>query len=304
MAVTTYTIFPNTNNGIGGVVEEYLWNWEGQQLRVIYETLGQGTPVLLLPAFSTVSTRSEMRGIAELLAPQFRVVAVDWPGFGQSSRPPLDYCPALYKQFLGDFAKIFATPAAVVAAGHAAGYVMHLAQQQSNVWSRVVLAAPTWRGPLPTGMGEHRSYEILKQLVRSPILGQALYKLNTTPAFLRFMYQSHVYADPALVTPSFIQQKWQTTQQLGARFGSAAFVTGALDPVQNQADFLAWFQPLPVPVMVVIGEQVPSKSRAEMDVLATLPGVQTRRLPGALGLHEEYPAALAEVILSFFEPLA
>jgi len=31
-----------------------------------------------------------------------------------------------------------------------------------------------------------------------------------------------------------------------------------------------------MPVMVVIGEQTPPKSRAEMDVLAELPGVQTR----------------------------
>jgi len=40
-----------------------------------------------------------------------------------------------------------------------------------------------------------------------------------------------------------------------------------------------------MPVMVVIGEQTPPKSRAEMDV-AELPGVQTRLLPGSLGLHE------------------
>jgi hypothetical protein len=41
-------------------VGEYIWNWQGQPIRVAYETLGEGTPVLLLPAFSTVSTRGEM----------------------------------------------------------------------------------------------------------------------------------------------------------------------------------------------------------------------------------------------------
>lgn len=90
------------------------------------------------------------------------------------------------------------------------------------------------------------------------------------------------------------------TQQSGARFAPAAFVTGALDVVhEERADFLKWFQLLPVPVMVVIGEQTPPKSRAEMDALAELPGVRSRILPGSLGLHEEYPAELAEVVLSF-----
>lgn len=301
IAQSTSANSTSTDFGIGGVVEKYLWNWEGQQLSVVYESLGQGQPVLLLPAFSTVSSRSEMRGLAELLAPRFQVVAVDWPGFGQSQRPRLNYGPALYHQFLQDFVKtVFNNPVVVVAAGHAAGYAMQLAQQQPPVWSRVVLVAPTWRGPLPTMMGKQQGwFGMLREIVRSPILGQVLYKLNTTPSFLRFMYQSHVFADPAILTPSFMQQKWQSTQQPGARFAPAAFVTGTLDPVQNPADFLAWFQPLPVPVMVLIGEQTPPKSRAEMDALAALPGVQTRLVPGSLGLHEEYPATVAETVLSF-----
>jgi len=53
----------------------------------------------------------------------------------------------------------------VVAAGPL-GYVMHLAAGLPQAWSRVVLVAPTWRGPLPT-MGEYRQlYHLLK---RGPI---------------------------------------------------------------------------------------------------------------------------------------
>lgn len=293
--------FTSTDAGIGGASQQYLWTWQGQQLPVIYETLGQGPSVLLLPAFSTVSTRAEMRGLAERLAPKFQVTALDWPGFGQSPRLPLDYQPALYHQFLQDFVKaVFDQPVAVVAAGHAAGYAMRLAQQP-NVFSRVVLVAPTWRGPFPS-MGEHRQlYRMLKNVVRSPLIGQALYKLNTTPSFLSLMYRRHVYADAAKVTPEFVEKRWRTTQQPGARFGPAAFVTGALDPVHHQKEFLSWLQPLPLPLMVIIGEQTPPKSRMEMEVLAALPEVRMQVLPGSLGLHEENPAALAEKILPFLE---
>ncbi len=120
-----------------------------------------------------------------------------------------------------------------------------------------------------------------------------------TPSFLSLMYRRHVYADPIKVTPEFVESRWQITQPAGANLAPAAFVTGALDPVHSRTNFLNWFQPLLIPVMVVIGKQIPPRSRAEMDVLAELPGIQMRILSGSLGLHEEYPDALAEVALSF-----
>lgn len=290
----------STNAGIEGVAQNYRWTWEGQPLTVVYETLGEGTPVLLLPAFSTVSTRGEMRGIAKRLSSQFQVVSLDWPGFGQSDRLPLDYRSELYHQFLQDFVRtVLERPTAIVAAGHAAGYAMQVAKQMPQSISKIVLVAPTWRGPLPT-MGVNRQLAGgVRQMVRSPLLGQGLYKLNTTPSFLRLMYRRHVYVDEAKLTPAFIDQKWQITQQPGARYAPAAFVTGAIDPVKERADFLALFQPLSMPVTVIIGEQAPPASRAEMDAISELPGVQTSVLPGSLGMHEEYGDAVAEVILGF-----
>lgn len=242
-----------------------------------------------------------MRGLAERLASQFQVTVLDWPGFGQSPRPPLDYRPALYHQFLQDFVKaVFKTSISVVAAGHAAGYTMRLAQQP-QVFSRVVLVAPTWRGPLTTMSSPRSLSYLVKQLVRSPLVGQALYKLNTTPSFLSLMYRRHVYSDATKVTPEFVDRRWRTTQQPGARFAPAAFVTGALDPVVSREDFLAWFQPLPMPLMLIIGEQTPPKSEAEMEALACLPGVEVQRLTGSLGLHEEHSDILARSILPFLE---
>jgi pimeloyl-ACP methyl ester carboxylesterase len=283
--------------GFGGVVQEYIWQWENQPLRVVYETLGNGSPLLLLPAFSSVSTRQEMADLARLLAPQFQVVAVDWPGFGQSSRPSLDYRPAIYQQFLKDFIQaVFSTPITVIAAGHAASYVLQLAKEQPDTFSKIVLIAPTWRGPLPTMGANPILAGVVRGLVRSPIIGQILYKLNTTPSFLRFMYRRHVFADTAKLTPSFMEKKWQSTQKPGARFASAAFVTGNIDAVHNQSDFLELVQSLSVPLMVVIPESSPPKSRAEMEAVTALPGVRSVVLPGSLGMHEEYPAEIFAAI--------
>ncbi|KAB8319601.1 alpha/beta hydrolase [Tolypothrix campylonemoides VB511288] len=285
---------------IGGVVQEYFWNWENQQLRAVYESLGKGSQLLLLPAFSTVSMRSEMGEIGKLLSPNFQVVAVDWPGFGQSSRLAVNYGPALYQEFLEGFVtSVIKTPVAVVAAGHSAAYVLQLANKIPSVFSHIVLVAPTWRGPLRVMGLNQQVTGTVRELVRSPFVGQFLYKLNTLPSFLSFMYRRHVYVDAAKLTPDFIQHKWRNTQQPGGRYAPAAFVTGTLDAVDNQADFLALARGLSVPLKVVIGESSPAKSRAEMDALATLPGVETVILPGSLGMHEEYPQAVVEAVRDF-----
>ena len=293
-----------TKSGSGNypaTVQKYLWKWKATEIQVIYETRGQGNPVLLLPAFSTVSTREEMRLLAELLAPQFQVVSLDWPGFGESDRPRIDYQPQLYHQFLKDFVEsIFKSPVAVVAAGHAAGYAMQLAQSKPNVWSKIVLAAPTWRGPLPMmSQQQSRWHGIVRELVRSPLLGQFLYKLNTAPSFLSLMYRRHVYVDAAKVTSDFIENKWKVTQKAGARYGSAAFVTGGLDPAKVRSEFTDKFQQLAVPMMVVVAENAPPKSKAEMEALTELPGVEWQVIPGSLGMHEENAEALAYAVKSF-----
>lgn len=303
--MSTNLLSTSATVGFGGVIQEYLWNWENQQLRVVYETLGKGSPLLLLPAFSSVSMRSEMGELARLLAPHFQVVAVDWPGFGESSRPSLNYRPEIYQQFLSDFIQaVFKTAITVVAAGHAASYVLQVAVKQPAIFSRIVLLAPTWRGPLPTMGATPEIAGIVRGLVRSPIIGQALYKVNTVPSFLSFMYRRHVFADAArMLTPSFIEKKWQTTQQPGARFASAAFVTGNLDAVREQSDFLALVRSLSVPLMVVIGESSPPKSREEMNAIAALPKVKSVVIPGSLGLHEEYPAEVLDAVGDFlFSP--
>jgi len=61
--------------------------WNGQAVRVEFDHVGKGSTVLLLPAFSSISTRQEMRPLQERLASEFATIAIDWPGFGAEPRP-------------------------------------------------------------------------------------------------------------------------------------------------------------------------------------------------------------------------
>jgi pimeloyl-ACP methyl ester carboxylesterase len=286
---------------VADTTSTYQWNWQGQPLSIAYETAGAGVPILLLPAFSTVSSRTEMSGLAARLKSQFQVTTVDFPGFGDSSRPRVDYAPPLYRQFLADFVRdIFSAQVIIIAAGHAAGYALNLAATVPNSVSKLVLVAPTWRGPLPTmARGQKPWLKGVRELIRTPILGQFLYQLNTTPSFLAFMYRRHVYSDAGKLTPDLLAQKRELTQQPGARYGAGAFVTGGLDPYLDRFEAMAHLQSLSIPVLMAIGEGSPPKSKAEMLALAAVPNVVSHTLPGTLGMHEEYPAELYGVILPF-----
>ena len=113
------------------------------------------------------------------------------------------------------------------------------------------------------------------------------------------MYRRHVFVDEQHLTPDYMQQRHQSTQQPGARYAPAAFVTGGLDPVPSREAFLQALEQLACPVMVVLAEQAPPASKAEMAAMAALAGVQSTRLPGTLGQAEEYGETVAAAIQSF-----
>ncbi len=298
--MTTATNQTQLDSGIGGTKNFYNWNWQDQQYRVVYETIGKGNPVLLLPAFSTVSSRTEMKGIANILATNYQVTVLDWLGFGESQCPWVDYNPVLFHHLLGDFIKsVFDCSIILIAAGHAAGYALKFSQDNPDIISKLILVAPTWQGPLRVMGLTNGVRNGVKNLVRSPLIGQGLYYLNTTPAFLRLMYKRHVYVDETKLTPEFIAQKHQITSKNGARYAPAAFVTGAIDPVANREEFLQLLDSVPMPVLIILAENAPPKSKAEMIAMAELEQVQTVRLAGTLGIYEEYPEAVTEVIQNF-----
>ena len=181
------------NSSIGGKVNYYNWHWENKQYKVVYETIGQGSPILILPAFSTVSSRGEMNGIAQILADQYQVTVLDWLGFGESDCPGVDYNPILFQQLLQDLVKgVFNEPIILIAAGHAVGYALKLGQSTPDLVSQLILIAPTWQGPLRV-MGLPDSIRNgVKNLVRSLKVAASPIACNRTN-FILSQYNSFFF---------------------------------------------------------------------------------------------------------------
>ena len=274
---------------------------------------GRGPLVLLLPALSSISTRAEMHPLMQRLAADFRAVTVDWPGFGTRARPLLHWTPEALSAFLHDALQTLGAPPArhsapprVVAAGHAAAYLLHHAAAHGGAIARAALIAPTWRGPLPTMTGGDRPlFHKIRRAIETPFIGPALYRLNVNDFVIRKMVGGHVYSDPRWLTASRLKEKRKVVEAPGARFASAGFVTGALDRAGTREEFLALARRANLPLLVVYGAQTPARSRAEMEALTALHGVRALCVAhGKLAVHEEFPDAVCDAIGAFLREAA
>ena len=278
------------------------WNWRGETLHLGADASGSGPQVLLLPALSSISSRREMRPLQERLAPRYSTLAVDWPGFGDAARPQMDWTPDAYTAFVAFLLNsVVEQPYAIIAAGHAATYVLKHVADAAPPTPRLVLIAPTWRGPLPTMLGGQRPFfDRLCAFVDRPLLGPLLYRLNVNRFMVRYMGSGHVYADHAFLEGERLREKLAVVRAPGARFASVRFVTGRLDPLPSREAFLDLARRASAPVLLIYGAATPPKSRAEMEALAAVPGVRTVRLPkGKLSVHEEFPDATMQAIAPF-----
>jgi len=282
------------------------WTHAGREVAVAFDVSGQGPDALFLPAFSSISTRKEMRPLASRFSGRHRCFIPDWPGFGDAPRASVPLSPETLRTFLRAFIeRQIKAPAIGVAAGHAAPYLVESAHA-TGAFERLILVAPTWRGPLPTVMGEARRplYARIRRAIELPAFGQFLYRLNVSRPVVAKMMRAHVYADPAKVEAAVLRAKLSVTRQSGARFGTAAFVTGGLDPVESRAEFLALFDCELPPTLVIRPISAPPKSAAEMDALAASGRTELAEVPGALAAHEEHPDAVAQAIKAFLDRTA
>ena len=258
--------------------------------------------MLLLPALSSISTRREMHPLTQLLATRAHLIVPDWPGFGDQPRPPVAWTPDALSSFLDQFVHEEVPPLhGTIAAGHAASYALHLAAQKPGILGRLVLVAPTWRGPLPTMAGGYRPmFGTIRCAIALPVIGPLLYRLNVNPVVVRMMLAGHVYRDPHALSNEQTRDKQLVIRASGARFGSAAFVTGGLDRVHSREALLDLASRAERPILVAFGAETPPKSRAEMDALAALPTAQSVVAPcGKLGIHEESAEEICAAIEEF-----
>ena len=240
--------------------------------------------LVLLHGINAAGSAGEWREVFEDLAADYHVVAPDFPGYGRSDRPPLRYSAALYEDFVRDFLDRFTEPA-VVASSLSAAYVA--AADGLDLSGFVGVCPTTVAGPSPP-----KSW--LRELVRSPLVGTAMFNLITSKPSIRYFNADHGYFDPTNATDEWIDYEWRTTHVDNAKFAPASFISGYLN---SDVELAAALADLDVPPTIVWGREAEVSPLSDGRDLADESGARlvvfdrARLLP-----HVEHPDRFVETV--------
>ncbi|KTG22505.1 alpha/beta fold hydrolase [Haloferax profundi] len=266
--------------------DQRTYRWRGMDISYVEAGDADAPTLVLLHGINAAGSSGEFREIFDELAEDYHVVAPDLPGFGLSDRPELYYSPALYEDFVGDFLAEYDDPA-VLASSLTSAYTVAAASRDDVSVSRLVLVCPTARGgPEPK--------EWLRELVRAPVVGEALFNVVASRPSIQYFNDDHGYYDASKAGDDWEDYEWRTAHQPGARFAPASFISGYLN---SDIDLAAALSDLGVSTTLVWGREsdiTPLKDGRELAEAADCTLVvfdDAMLLP-----HVEFPNAFVETV--------
>lgn len=213
---------------LAGREGRYIWEYGD----IWYTVKGQGAPLVLIHGIYAGASSYEYRRVFDLLARDRRVYAFDLLGFGRSARPPLVYTPVLYERLIADFVREVVGgvdhPAAVIASTLGAAFTIRAAAERPALFSRLALIEPTGIEDL-AGASDTLARRVGLALLRSPLLGQAIYNLIASRPSIRYFLKGQTYADPHRVSDDMLEHYFTVAHQPGARYAAASFLAGTLN---------------------------------------------------------------------------
>ena len=217
------------------------YRWRG--FDVAYTEAGdpESPDIVLIHGINAAASSHEFRYAVDALSEEYHVLAPDLPGFGHSDRPPLMYSGSLYVTFVRDFVRDLTDEPTVVASSLSAAYAV-LAAPKCDV-GELILVCPT-----ATTIPGRRAW--LRSLVRTPVIGEALYNALVSKPAIRYFLSDHGFSNEAAIADEWVEYDWQTAHQPGARFAPASFSGGFLDLDSDLGDALS---ALDVPTTIVWG---------------------------------------------------
>jgi pimeloyl-ACP methyl ester carboxylesterase len=111
-------------------------------IRTFYLEAGVGEPVILLHGLG--ATNASMLPTLSALAKNYRVIAPDNPGFGESDKPVLAYHPAFFARWLSGFMDAIGISKAHLIGNSMGGRIaLEMAMRHPNRTDKLVLLAPS-----------------------------------------------------------------------------------------------------------------------------------------------------------------
>ena len=249
--------------------------------------------LLFLHSLGGGSSAYEWSKLYPAFAADFRIVAPDLIGWGQSTHLAKDYRAADYLTLIAELIEALGSPpAAVFASSLTAGLLVRLAVQRPELFRQLILICPSGY----SDFGVDYRQGISAQLARLPRLDQLIYRLGAANELaVRSVLQQFLFANPGRVTPEMVSAFLCSAQQLNADYAALASLRGDLC-----FDLARYIPQLTVPTVVVWGEKARFSTLATGERLARLnpTAIKAFHLVPDAGVlpHLEVPEAVVSLL--------
>ena len=242
------------------------------------------------------SSAYEWSKVYGALAADYRIIAPDLIGWGQSAHPVRDYCPEDYCDLIAHLIEqVAGAPAIVAATSLTAGVVVRLAIQRPDLFKALFLVSPSGNDDFGVGY----AFTPAAILAGMPIIDRLVYQFGAANegAVTQFL-TNFLFAHPDRLTAEIVQAYTTCTQQPNAEYSALASLKGDIC-----FDLTRYIGQLTVPTTLVVGEQARFNRPQKTKRLAAMNrrAVQTVHVVPDVGVlpHVEAPAVVTGLLRAF-----
>lgn len=205
-------------------------------------------PLIFLHNFGGGASAYEWSKVYPAFTSNYRVLAPDLIGWGESAHPVRNYQIADYLQTIAEFIqKTCQTPVTVVASSLTAGFTIRLAIQQPDLFQKLLLVCPSGFDDFGQGAGRR----LPLQLISTPLVDRLIYALGAENAVaVRNFLIQFLFALPERVSEEMVEAYLASAQQPNAEYAALAFLKGDL-----YFDLALYLPQLTIPTVMLWGEQ-------------------------------------------------
>lgn len=205
-------------------------------------------PLIFLHNFGGGASAYEWSKVYPAFVANYRILAPDLIGWGQSAHPVREYKIADYITTIAEFIQQTChSPVTLVASSLTAAFAIRLAIGQSDLFHKLFLVCPSGFDDFGQGAGRR----LPLQVIGTPLLDRLIYALGAeNEVAVRNFLMRFLFAKPERVSEEMVEAYLASAQQPNAVYAALAFLRGDL-----YFDLALYIQQLTVPTVILWGEQ-------------------------------------------------
>ncbi len=193
---------------------------------VPWSDLAPAETLVFLHGFGGGSSAYEWSKVYPAFASEYKIIAPDLIGWGESEHIERNYQIEDYLTTIGEFlTQISSIPVTVVASSLTAAFTIRLAIARPELFKSLILTTPAGL----SDFGNDYSRSFFAQLISTPILDRILYSTGLATANgIRSFLEQRQFARPSRISEEIVDAYLESAKQPNAEYAALSFVRGDL----------------------------------------------------------------------------